>query len=193
MVTVFIILCIICVLCVIISIYRFRTEKCRISKELKNLSEEHLWKQWSDTHSRLYGATQRPNSKERKLMMMRHWLIVEELKQRDLLALEPIKERDFADSLKDRSDLLVCQTFLRQWELLNKNCENPRLQAIWFSLAREELIKRYRCKYAQMPEKELKESFSALKEKYFHKYIPRDKYEEFLVAQAEMGNRHFLT
>ena len=193
---IFIILVVICFICALISIIKFfnfkRLEK--IEKEIRELSEENLWKEWSDTEKKIRGNKLEPYKKPEKSIILRHKLIIKELDRRDLLCIESVREQDFVIALKEMTlDILVYNAFMRQWSLLDKECEHPREAAIYFALAREELIKRYQKKYAKLKDDELKESFAVLLTKYQDFYISRDEYEEYLVAKSEMNKRRFVT
>ena len=192
---IFIILVAICCICIVISIFRFITFRNneRIEKELKDLSEEELWKKWFKINKLVYGNKFEPYKKPKKHLVIYHNLVVKELDRRDLLSLEPVKEQEYADSLKEMTmNILVYNAFMRQWSLLNKESEHPRKEAVYFALIREELIKRYKAEYAKMKDEELKKSYALLLAEYKEMQISRGEYEKYLVAKSEMSKRRFV-
>lgn len=187
---IFYVLCIICFICMIISIYRFRLFKKEeaIKKKLEKLSEVSLWKEWKNSY---YNVNDKKNDKS---LIFYHNLVINELDRRDLFDLEPIKESEFKDLLSEMYlDVFVYKEFTKHWNALNKGCKHPRTEAVYFALAREELISRYKKKYAFLSDEVLKKNYTLLIIKNQEDRISRSEYEELNVAKAEMNKRRFPT
>jgi len=160
-------------------------------KEFAAMTESELWqekKKLDAAISEYYQGVKAGYRPPQKLVERHHYLLLE-LDRRDLLSVCSAAEKQYAESLKEISDILVYKEFSLEWDKLCKDNEHPRRAAIYFALAREELIKRYRQKCTALSDDEVKVRYYELYEKQSNENVSRDTYEYYRIFEEEMQKR----
>jgi hypothetical protein len=160
-------------------------------KEFADMYESELWKEKEEleaTINEYYHGAKAGCTPPQKLVERRRCLLLE-LDRRDLLDGCPAQEQQYAESLKEIYDIFVYKEFSHAWDKLCKDNEHPRRAAIYFALAREELIKRYRRKCAALSDDEVKLRYQELCEKQRRENVSRDTYEYYRIFEEEMQKR----
>lgn len=172
-------------------IWLIRRNKLR--KKAEEMSESEIWQEYGKVSSQIHNSSPAIYTPPSRMLRLKHNVLVRELDRRDLLELSTVKERQYVECLSEMSDILVYNTFMRAWSMLDKCTKHPRNAAVDYAYTRDELIKRYQKKYAKMSDNDLKKAYAVLSAKMHEAYISRGEYEDYLVAKAEMERRRFAS
>lgn len=160
-------------------------------KEFADMYESELWKEKEEleaTINEYYHGAKAGYTPPQKLVE-RHRSLLLELERRDLSACSPQDEESYRIRLLGLLDILVYKEFMDQWDKLSKDNEHPRRTAVYYALAREELLNRYCKQCADLPEDKLTAEYKELSHKLEQDKISRGSYVRFLAVREEMAKR----
>ena len=165
--------------------------RCKYRKEFTHMIEDELWQEKDRLNAQLqkyFDGLKKRSLSPRKLVEKRGCLFAE-LERRDLSACSPQDEESYRIRLLGLLNILVYKEFMDQWDKLSKDNEHPRRTAVYYALAREELLNRYHKQCADLPEDKLTAEYKELSHKLEQDKISRGSYVRFLAVREEMAKR----
>lgn len=165
--------------------------RCQYRKEFTHMTESELWQEKDklDTVIGKYYQGIKADYKPPSKLIERHRCLLLELDRRDLSSYQPQEEESYKERLAGLLDILVYKEFMEQWDKLSKNNEHPRRTAVYYALAREELIKRYQKQCAALSDDKLTAEYTTLYQALERQSISRGSHIRYVVVRKEMAKR----